>query len=433
MKRRTLLKGLAGFAGAGIVAPFVSRAHAEASMELVVSHCWPAHDVFHKEITEDFNAVNPNIKITYTNSPANYEEGHQLILRQALTNQLPDIFYSGFHLLPPLGRQLRQRGQITLMDDFIKAEGAEWVKANYSDRILGLANFDGVQMAMPFNTSTPIVYFNEELVKQAGGDPNNFPTTWDGIFELAAKIDALGDDIDGMFYGVHTQTDDWLWQALVFSHGGDLMDAADQKVAFGSEAGKGALTIARRMVTEGKMQLREDQQAVQQFFAGKTGIIVRSTASLRGTTDSVGKNFTLRTTTYPLAVPNGGLPTGGNALVITTTDAAKAAAAWTFAKWVSGPEGQTVAVKFSGYMPTSLRSEEEKYLGAFYKENPNYTTTLKQIPVARKWYGYPGTNSNRIIKAQKEIINTVMRGDVSVDDGLKQMVDATQALLPSLP
>jgi multiple sugar transport system substrate-binding protein len=428
MLRRTLLQSAAGFAALGLAAPLVARA--QSSVELVVTHCFPGHDVFHTEIATAFMAANPDVKITFTNSPTNYEEGHQLILRQALTNQLPDIFYSGFHLLPPLSRQLTERGQITHLDSFLAAEGDAWKNEQYSPRILDLGNIDGIQMAMPFNTSTPIVYVNEELVKQAGGDMDNFPTTWDALFELAAKIDALGDDIDGMFMGVHTDAGDWYWQALVYSNGGELMDAAEKTVAFGDERGLAALTLTKRMVDDGKMNLREVQQGTQQFYAGKTGIIFQSTASLRATTDSVGANFTLRTKRYPLAdATNGRLPTGGNALVMLSTDEAKKDAMWRFAKWISGPEGQTVAVKFSGYMPTSLIAEQDQYLGAFYKENPNYTTTLGQIPVARKWFGYPGTNSNKIINIQRENINLAMRGEMPVADVLAKMVADTQGLI----
>lgn len=428
MDRRTLLKTTAGFAAAGLMSPMIARA--QSTVELIVTHCFPGHDGFHTEIATAFMVANPDVKITFTNSPPTYEEGHQLILRQALTNQLPDIFYSGFHLLPPLSRRLTERGQMTHLDSFIATEGDAWKTANYSQRILDLGNFDGMQMAMPFNTSTPIFYMNEELVKQAGGDPANFPKTWDGIFDLAAKIDALGDDIDGFYMGIHTEAGDWFWQSLVYSNGGELMDPTETNVVFGDEKGLAALTLTKRFVDDAKMNLRENQQGIQQFYAGKTGMIVQSTASLRGTTDSVGSNFTLRTAAYPLAdATNGRLPTGGNGLMILTKDEAKLEAAWRFAKWIAGPEGQTVAVKFSGYMPTNLRAEEDAFLGGFYRENPNYLTSVGQIPVARKWFGYPGTNSNKIIDIQRENINLAMRNQMPLPEVLAKMVVDTQGLI----
>ena len=72
---------------------------------------------------------------------------------------------------------------------------------------------------LAFAASTPIIYINDDLIRKAGGDPEKFPTTWDGIFDLAKKINALGDDNVGLFYS-WAITGNWMWQALVFSHGG---------------------------------------------------------------------------------------------------------------------------------------------------------------------------------------------------------------------
>lgn len=427
MLRRTLLKSLATGA---IVAPFVSRAHA-ATTELTVMHAWPGHDKFHHEIANAFMAANPEVKISFQTSQVSYEDAHQLILRQAMTNQLPDIYYSGFHLLPPVARALKARNLYVPLDDFIKAEGAEWKARNYSNRILALGEVDGAQAGMAFNTSTPIVYFNEELVTRAGGNPDAFPTDWDGLFALSARIAALGSDIDGFFMGIHGGTDDWFFQAMIYQFGGNLMDAEDRNVAFGDASGEGAFKLLRRFVADGKMKLADDQQARQQFLAGKLGILFQSTANLKSTEDGVGKTFTLRTTRYPMAdKTKGGLPTGGNAVMMLTRDKARQKAAWDFIKWVSGPEGQKVAVLASGYMPANQRVMEKEYLGDFYAANRNWRTSLDQIPVARKWYGYPGTNSVKIARSQKEIIARVMRGEIAPEAGLKETVDLTRGLLP---
>ena len=37
---------------------------------------------------------------------------------------------------------------------------------------------DGKLIAMPFNASTTVLYYNKDAVKKAGGDPDHFPTTW---------------------------------------------------------------------------------------------------------------------------------------------------------------------------------------------------------------------------------------------------------------
>ncbi|MFK5004423.1 extracellular solute-binding protein, partial [Klebsiella pneumoniae] len=72
-------------------------------------------------------------------------------------------------------------------DANIKADG-------YSDQILGLGRFQNRQVGLAFAASSPIFYYNADLVKKAGGDPEHMPTDWDGVIKLAAKIQGLGND-----------------------------------------------------------------------------------------------------------------------------------------------------------------------------------------------------------------------------------------------
>jgi len=51
---------------------------------------------------------------------------------------------------------------------------------------------DGKLLSMPFNSSTPVLYWNKELLAKAGLDPNKPPTTWPELGEMAKKAIAAG-------------------------------------------------------------------------------------------------------------------------------------------------------------------------------------------------------------------------------------------------
>ena len=51
---------------------------------------------------------------------------------------------------------------------------------------------DGKLLSMPFNSSTPVLYWNKELLSKAGLDPNKGPTTWPELGEMAKKAVAVG-------------------------------------------------------------------------------------------------------------------------------------------------------------------------------------------------------------------------------------------------
>lgn len=416
-----------------IAALMASAALTAASAEpvtLEVVHAFGGHKRFHEPIAEAFMKLHPDIVIKYRAPMANYAEGHQAILRQAVANDLPDVWYSPYNALSELVAALGPRDEITDLDANLKAEGADWVKANYAPNVLSLGQVDGKQWCIPFNASTPITYYNLDLWRKAGGDTELLPKSWDELIPVAAKISGGGEGADGLAYSVSEWGDDWLWQALIFNYGGTMMDAARSKVTFGDETGRKAVDLIARIAKETKMPVLNEDQTIEQFAAGKLGVFVGSTAEVRVMGDLVGDKFKWKTAGYPLAdAAKGGIPTGGNCATILSSDEAKKKAAWEFIKFATGPEGQKIAVLGSGYMPTNLRTTEAQYLGDFYAGNPNWTTSMKQWPIAKAWFGYPGGKGTKIWKEQGAILGGIIRGEIEPQAGLAQLVKTTETMI----
>lgn len=425
---RQLGAGLA-LACSALFSPAMAQTPAT-TVTLDVLYCYPSFARFHEPLAAEFMKRHPDIKIQFRAPMASYDDGHQLILRSAVTNQLPDIYYAGYHLLGEMARTLDKRGQIVDLGPLLKAEPANFVSSNFAPRMMSLSQVDGKQFGLAFNASSPIMYFNTDLVKRAGGDPRNMPTTWDGLITLAGKIKALGGDLNGMSYDVHAWPDDWLFQGMLYQQGGKLVEPGTKKAGFNNETGLRALKTFRRMVTDGGMQLVDWDQSRQAFAAGKTGILFSTPAHLKLVTDMVGGKFDWSTARFPLDDKNqGGVPTGGNAVVMLTKDAAKQKAAWTFMKFVTSPEAQKTVVEMTGYLPTNQRAVGPEFLGPFYDKNPNFRTATTQIDRSLPWGGYPGGQSVRIWRAQRDVVAAVMRGDKAPEQALPELVKATESLM----
>lgn len=425
--RRSILIAGAG-AGASLIA-LPRQPYAQAQITLDVLFANPSFARFFNPIAEAFQRANPDVRIAFRQPAPNYDEQHQALLRAALTKQLPDVTFPGFNRLPELARTLAQRGQIVDLGPLIAKQGADWKSANFSDRMLALGQVDGRQFGMPFNASSPIAYYNPELVTRAGGNPDAFPTSWDAVVALGARIKAAAPQAMGLSYYINSFDSDWLWQALIQQGGGRMLDASGKAPAFGDASGRAAITLARRFVAEAGMGLIGDDQNRQQFATGGTGIIFDSPARLGVITGLVGGRFPLRTAPYPIThAQRGGVPTGGNAAVITAADAAKQAAAWRYVQFSAGPEAQAIAVKMTGYLPTNLRASGEEFLGAWYRENPNARSAALQADKSLPWEDY-GANGPRIHRAQQEILTSVMRGDMAPEAGLDAMISRTTALM----
>jgi multiple sugar transport system substrate-binding protein len=399
---------------------------------LDVLYCFPDFAKFHDPLAQEFMKQHPGIKIQFRAPAPSYDEGHQTMLRSAMTNQLPDIYYSGYHLLNELVHTLNQRGQAVPLDGLLAAEGPEFRKANYFDNLISLGSIDAKLYGLAVNASNPIVYYNAELVKKAGADPHNLPTTFDGLIALAGKINDPANGINGIAYDVHGWPDGWLFEAAITQAGGKLLSDNGRDLAFDGPTGLKALQTFRRFVTEGGMQVIDYMQSRQQFGAGKIGIYFSSPGNLTQVTGLVGNKFDLRTAKFPIEdEANGRLPTGGNAILTFAKTEAKQKAAWEFIKFMTSPAAQKVIVEMTGYLPTNVRAPGPEYLGPFYEKNPNYRTPIDQVGRAGPWGSYPGGNSVRIWRAQRDIIAQVMRGEKTPEAGLADIVKTTRDLLKS--
>ncbi|MBB3291160.1 MULTISPECIES: ABC transporter substrate-binding protein [Rhizobium] len=376
-------------------------------------------------ISKKFMEENPDIKIQFAAPSATYEEGIQTILRQAGTSEMPDVTFIGLNRL----RMIDERNVAVDLGPLVKKEG-NMAEKGFSDTILKLAQVKGKQVGLAFATSNPIMYYNADLVKAAGGNPDNPPKTWDEVITLAGKIKALGNGVDGMDF--RWQGDDWMFSALLFGAGGKMLSDDETKVAFNGPEGQKAVELIQRFVKEGGMPVFTKAAGEQAFAAGKVGFEFQTTGALVNTIKNVGAKFDLRTAKLPLIDPvNGRLPTGGNAVVILTHDPVKEEAAWKFAKFAAGPYGASVVVPGTGYVPNNeLAAKSAEYLGDFYKKNPLFQAGLSQMSIMVPWYAFPGSNGVKVTQTIVDNLSRIVDGSAAPKEALDDAASDVEGLLP---
>ncbi len=382
-------------------------------------------------IAPEFMTAHPNIRIIFEPPYKDYEEGADRILEQAGTNALPDISFQGINRQ----RILVTRNLAVPLDDFISRDKG-WQRHGVNPGMLEICKFGKETYGIPFAISTPVFYYNADLVRKAGGDPDDFPADWEGILKLGSRIDALGSDIYGLIYDYEI-TGNWLFQALIFSKGGEMTSPDEKKVAFAGKRGRWAMRLFDRMVKDGGMPgiptFRDSRgRAGQMMVKGRVGLFATSTGAIDYYQKKIGKKFELRTTVFPDVVSEiGRLPVGGNVAMMLAKDPRKQKAAWKFIRFVTSPHGQTLQVKHSGYMPSNfLAVKNPVLLGRYYEENPLKQTAIAQILIAKRWYAFPGPEALGITKVIEKHIRSVVTQEVDPDTALKKMVDEVEALLP---
>ncbi|NDF65723.1 MAG: ABC transporter substrate-binding protein, partial [Betaproteobacteria bacterium] len=69
----------------GLAASTMTPAISQTSVTLDVLYCYPSFARFHEPLAAEFMKTHPNIKIQFRAPSASYDEGHQVILRSAVT------------------------------------------------------------------------------------------------------------------------------------------------------------------------------------------------------------------------------------------------------------------------------------------------------------------------------------------------------------
>lgn len=361
----------------------VATAQAETSIRLhyAIPTIWaPAIE----KLTEAFHAAHPDIRVVVDGPAESYEEGVQRLLRENVAGSTPDVAFVGLNLW----RVLEARGLAQELEPFM-GDKAAFMAEGYGPAVR-LGEFNGATYALGASASTLVMYVNVDLVERAGGSMAEFPQDWDGLVDLAARIDALGPTTDGIWLQRH----DWRFQSLLGSYGGRPLTADESDIAFDDEAGFAAAALFNRFSREGGMKSYDVNEARQAFPAGTLGIMLESSSLLNRFVEGAGGRFEMAVLPLPVSAPPEEVyfPTGGSGVVMLTTDAGKQQAAWTFMRFATGPEGAKIIVENTGFAPTnSVVVEDEAYLADFYAANPLVKPAHEQIArFAGPWYAFPG-------------------------------------------
>lgn len=415
INRRTFLAGLAATAARK------TRADAPTVLQIEFTGPQEIRDT-HEKIARAFMAERPDIHIRLSTLPGDYDLALQQILRDATVGSLPDISFQGTNNV----RLLAGRGVAQPLTRFLPPS-SELSQIGYSPSILTVGTVGADLVAMPFCVALPVIFYNADAVRSAGGDPEQLPTTWDEIISLARRIDAPA---GGLFFE-YEANGNWLFISLLQSLGGRLMQDDDRTIAFDSPEGLEALQLLARIGGLAKVNMTR-MQARQAFGAGALGMHVSSSAILGEFIQQAGDRFTVGTGPFPLQKPDARLPAAGNSAIVHTKDPDRQEACWAYLRYATAPTSQTLMAEQTGYIPVnSLAVSRDDLLGQFYKTHPNYLPAVREFPAMGAWYGFIGQNALQINKVILNHLYAVVTGERSPETALLSMRGAVAALLAS--
>ncbi len=319
-------------------------------------------------LVERFNQSQNKVQLEGVYS-GSYEDTMPKLLAAAVAGGLPSIAHMAHAYAP----QMVKAGYIESLDDLLSKEPE--VKADYVQSLYDANVYQGKVYGVPYNCSTPIYYYNKDLYKKAGMDPEKSPATWDDMYQASARITSLGGDTIG--YNLERGSG-WISQGYVWEFGGDWIRADNGAVLWDTPESVAALSFMKKMVKD-KVAVYKGGDKLD--ASGRSGGVLRSTASLTSIISrfqyNVGVGVVPRNVKQ--IVPMG----GGSLYIVKGKPAAEKLAAWEFLKFATNPVSQMFWAKSTGYQASSKKAVDSVEMKQLWEKDPRWKKTYDQLAYAQ--------------------------------------------------
>ena len=234
----------------------------------------------------------------------------------------------------------------------------------------------GVQLGLPFATSTTVTYYNKTALDSAGFSA---PQTLQDI----AALSSLARDGVTVYAAIpNTPTlANWLGQL-----GSDLVDQHN-----GTEGTAARLACIDNGALAAFLQAWKDLYAsgalvnasgsTDEFVAGRQLVMTSSSSSIASLTERIGGAFELGVAAYPRvnAQSAAGATVSGSCLVMFDHGDARKAAAWELEQFLTSAPVQADFARGTGYLPSNALAEESDVWAQLVREHPQYQVGLTQL------------------------------------------------------
>lgn len=379
-----------------------------------------------KRLIAQFEAANPNIKVEPVG--ASSFELTSRVQADVAAGRIPDVVQMVFS---DLAFGVDNLG-VAALEDIVPEEERKEHFAGMSPNGLKLGMLNGKTYGLAYTFSTPVLFYNADLFRKAGLDPDNPPRTWAEVKTAALAITSKT-KASGIATGIFgPSAGDWLFQGVLRSNNGILMSADRKTLAFAEPTSVEAVAMLRDLYDSGAYTNLEIDAAMEGMAAGNIGMYLQTSAIQGFLVRGAQGKFDLRASTMPRFGEKPQRPNNsGSALVILSRDPLKRRAAWELMKFMTSKEAYTVITSEIGYLP--LRTDivdDPKYLGDWVKKHPLIKPNLEQLAMLEPWVSFPGPNYRQIQKMMMEGAEMAVFGGMKPAEAMKSAQDNAQSLMP---
>lgn len=428
-------------AAVAALAAFASASPALAATEISWWHAMSgANNDVVEALAKEFNASQSEYRVTpsYKGSYPETLNAGIAAFRAKQPPHIMQVFDVG------TGVMMNAAGAVKPVAEVLAYGGETFDKSKYLSGITAYYSTpEGVMLSFPYNSSSPILYYNKDLFEKAGLDPEQPPATWPEVFAAARQIKESGAANCGL-------TSTWLtwiglenfaaWNNLQYGTQENGLASTNFELTFNSPVFAQHFQNFADLAKEGVFRYGgRTSEAKGLLLSGECAIMTESSGGLGDVINS-GLNYGLGSLPYyPEAegAPQNTIPGGASLWVFAGHEDAEYKGVAEFFKFLSRVEIQSRLHQVSGYLPVTLEAYEATKASGFYETNPG-----REIPIRQMMGKAPTPNSKgvravnlpqlrdiqneefeRMLSggqtAQQALDNAVRRGNEALQDALR--------------
>ncbi len=331
------------------------------------------------------------------------------------------------------------QGAIRPVFQVMENSGAEFDPAGYLAAVAGYyTDTDGNMLSLPYNSSTPVLYVNLDLLEQAGIAPDVDLSTWESV---SGVVDQLAEA--GVSCPYTTAWQSWVhlesfsaYHDLPFASSENGFAGTDAELSFNGPLQAKHIGMLGDWAQNGKfLYAGRRNESGANFRGGECALFTESSAGYAGVKAEATFDFEIRPLPYYAEAEGAPFNTiiGGASLwVMEGKPDAEYEGVAQFLSFLSTPDIQSAWHQNTGYLPITTAAYEQSQSEGFYDANPGTDVAIKQMtgkaPTANS-KGVRLGSFDQVRTVIDEELEGVWSGDKTAQEALDSAVERGNELL----
>ena len=305
---------------------------------------------FYDWAEDAFEAEHPDLDVIIEQFPGSSLKDFEIKLRLRFSSrQAPDLFHVNTNVaseLASLGLLVPAPPYIVEMIETNSLNSLARTAGYFNGRYYGIAS-DGVWTAL---------YYNKDMFREAGLDPERPPATWDELVEYADRLTLRNANGDPVRAGISLRKSGFKagtaekWLTFLYSAGGRAFADGGTHATFDSEAGRAALGLYKTILFDRRIDSVELEGDQQGFGQERVAMFIREPHVMRWLDDNYPD---LDYGVAPIPRRDTSISAAGSYMFAVSADSPHPDAAWRFAQFIMSDESYTRYTEAAGVVPTT--------------------------------------------------------------------------------